>query len=364
MDRNISIKILGLEFANPLGPAAGPLSEGLENMLFFNKNMCGFNTSKSISVEGAEVIKPCIAATSSKVYNCELWSELHSDVWIEKILPTIHENKQKPLIVSVGYHEQDFRYLIPKLDPFADIFEVSTHYVEEKELAGIVQSIREITSKPIFMKLSPHVSDYMGFVQTVLDAGATGIVAINSLGPTTAIDLKTRSILLGTAKTREVWLSGPSIKPIALNRVYNIRKNFPEIPIIGVGGIETAEDVMEFILAGADLVQMLSSALIKGRQLYDKIVQDLPNKLVFYGFSSIEEIRKVRQETIFDEGKIPENDYPTITNECIMCGLCVKICPVSALTKEEQIIVDKNTCIKCGLCASRCPKDAIVGVLK
>ncbi len=364
MKNNLSVSLLDVTFDNPLGPAAGPLTEGLDNMSFFNTNMCGFNTTKTISVEGAKVIKPCIAATPSKVYNCELWSELHSDIWIEKILPTVHENKQKPLIISVGYHEEDFRYLIPKLDPFADIFEVSTHYVEEKELAGIVQSIRENTSKPIFMKLSPHVSDYIAFVQTVLDAGASGIVAINSLGPTTAIDLKTRSILLGTAKTREVWLSGPAIKPIALNRVYNIHKNFPKVPIIGVGGIETAEDVMEFILAGADLVQMLSSALIKGRQLYDRIVKELPKKLNFYGLSTIEEIRKVRQETIFDEGKIPKNDYPTITNECIMCGLCVKICPVSALTKEEKIIVDKNTCIKCGLCESRCPKDAIIGVLK
>ncbi len=119
---DLSVKILGLYFENPLGPAAGPIVEGLENMLFFNNNTCGFNVAKTISVEGAIVPKPCIAGTSNTIYNCELWSELHSDVWINEILPTIHKDKKKPLIISAGYKEEDFRYLIPKLDPFADMF--------------------------------------------------------------------------------------------------------------------------------------------------------------------------------------------------------------------------------------------------
>ncbi len=357
---DLSVKILGLHFENPLGPAAGPIVEGLENMQFFNNNTCGFNVAKTISVEGAIVPKPCIAGTSNTIYNCELWSELHSDVWINEILPTIHKDKKKPLIISAGYKEEDFRYLIPKLDPFADMFEISTHYVSEDLLAGIVRSIRENTDKPIFMKLSPHVDDYLGFVKTVLDAGATGIVAINSLGPGTAIDLDNRSVLLA----EEIWMSGPAIKPIALHRVYKIRKAFPDIPIIGVGGIGSAKDVLEFILAGADLVQMLSAALIKGRKLYDKIIADLPKALEKFGFSSIEEIRKIRKETIFKDIVKAVDNYPSFNEKCNMCGLCVRICPAGALSEAETIIVDKEKCIHCGLCESRCPQDAIYGVLK
>ncbi len=355
---DLSINILGIKFKNPLGPAAGPLSEGLENMQFFNNNLCGVNVAKTISVEGAIVPKPCIAGTTNAIYNCELWSELHSDVWINEILPIIHKEKKKPLIISTGYQKEDFRYLIPKLDPFADMFEISTHYVKEN-LAGIVRSIRENTDKPIFMKLSPHVVDFLEFVKTVLDAGATGIVAVNSLGPGTAIDLKNRSVLLA----EQIWMSGPSIKPVAIHRVYNIRKAFPDIPIIGVGGIGKAEDVLEFILAGADLVQMLSSALIKGRQLYDKIVKDLPATLEKYGFSSIEEIRRVRNETIFKTPETFENNPPSFNERCNMCGLCVRICPAGALSESDTIIVDKEKCIRCGLCESRCPQDAIYGVL-
>jgi len=209
------------------------------------------------------------------------------------------------------------------------------------------------------MKLSPHVDDYLGFVKTVLDAGATGIVAINSLGPGTAIDLENRSVLL----TEEIWMSGPAIKPIALHRVYMIRKAFPDIPIIGVGGIGSAKDVLEFILAGADLVQMLSSALIRGRSLFDKIVANLPKVLEKYGFSSIEEIRTVRKETILRTEESTVNDCPSFNEKCNMCMLCVKICPAGALTATDRIIVDKEICIKCGLCESRCPQKAIYGVL-
>lgn len=356
---DLSVNLLDLYFENPLGPAAGPIVEGLENMQFFNNNTCGFNVAKTISVKGAIVPKPCIAGTSNAIYNCELWSELHSDVWIKEILPIIHKEKKKPLIISSGYQEEDFRYLIPKLDPYADMFEISTHYVKEN-LSGIVKSIRENTDKPIFMKLSPHVDDYLGFVKTVLDAGATGIVAINSLGPGTAIDLKNRSVLLA----EEIWMSGPAIKPIALHRVYKIRKAFPDIPIIGVGGIGKATAILEFILAGADLVQMLSSALIKGRTLYDKIIKDLPKALEEYGFSSIEEIRKLRKETILKPVDKIENNPPSFNENCTLCMICVRICPAEALEKDnDKIVVDKERCIRCGLCQSRCPVDAIYGVL-
>ena len=358
---DLSVKLLGLDFKNPLGPAAGPIVEGLENMQFFNNNNCGYNVAKTISVEGAIVPKPCIAGTTQAIYNCELWSEHHSDEWINNILPEIQKDKKKPLVISAGYKEEDFRYLIPKLDPFADIFEISTHYVSEDLLPGIVQSICENTDKPVFMKLSPHIVDFLGFVKTVIDAGASGIVAINSLGPTTAIDLKTRSVLL----SEQVWVSGPTIKPIALHRIYNIRKEFPDIPIIGVGGIGKADDVLEFILAGADLVQMLSSALIKGRELYDKIIKDLPKSLEKYGFSSIEEIREIRKTTIFKDVDTAVDNHPSFNDKCTMCMICVKICPVKALTAgEDTIIVDKDKCIHCGLCESRCPVDAIYGVLR
>lgn len=354
----LSVNLLGVTFKNPLMPAAGPIVDTLENLLYFNDSSIGGLVTKTISVDAAQVAKPCIVASKHMVYNTELWSEKPHETWVEEILPQLHAVRTKPLVISLGYTAEDAAILIPKLDPFADFFEVSTHYGKDV-LGKLVSAITERTDKPLFIKLSPHQEDYLGFIQEALDHGATGVVAVNSVGPGLVVDLQTRSVKLGLSGGQS-WISGPAIKPIALNRVAIIRKAFPDLPIIAAGGIASAEDVLEFILAGADLVQMLSSALINGRALYDKIVNDLPKALDRYGFDSIESLRR----TPLDLHPKGEGGYPVIDDEsCTLCRLCIRICPESALGLEEHIVVDTNRCARCGLCESRCPVDAISGVI-
>ncbi len=356
---NLSVKFLGITYANPLMPAAGPIVDTLENLLYFNDSTIGGIVTKTISVEGAQVNKPCIVATKHTVYNTELWSEKHHSEWVEEILPQLKAVLKKPLIVSLGYTAEDAKILVPKLDEFADFFEVSTHYGKDV-LGSLVSAICQRTEKPVFIKLSPHETDYLGFVEEAVKHGAKGVVAVNSVGPGMVVDLQTRSVTLGLEGGKS-WISGPAIKPIALNRVANIRKAFPDLPIIATGGIATAEDVLEFILAGADLVQMLSSALINGRQVYDKIVADLPKAMAKYEIESIEELRK----TTLDLSPKGPGGYPVIDHEtCTSCLLCVKVCPEMALSFEEKVLVEPNKCARCGLCQSRCPVNAISGVLR
>lgn len=351
-------KFLNYVLSTPIMPASGPLTSSLENILFFNDINVGALVTKTISSKAAEVKKPCIYADKNMVYNSETWSELSPEKWINDILPIVSRKKTKPLIISVGYNIKDFENLIPKLDPFADIFEISTHYIKS-DLKEVVKTILKYTDKPVFMKLSPHISDYLGFVKTVLEAGATGIVAINSLGPGIKIDLKNRRLQLGNEKG-EVWVSGPAIKPYALQRIRDIRNNFNEIPIIATGGIKSSKDVLEFLLAGADSVQLLSSALINGKSTYQRIIENLEESLDEYNFNSIEEVKRTDLSSY-------ENDYnlfPTIdVGKCIGCLKCVDICPLFALSYNYEVHVDKNKCIKCGTCESRCPVDAISGVL-
>jgi dihydroorotate dehydrogenase (fumarate) len=124
--------------------------------------------------------------------------------------------------------------------------------------------------------------------------------------------------------------------------------------------VEKAEDVLEFVLAGADLVQMLSASMIKGRDLFDKIVNDLPAVMARYGIDSIEELRNT------DLGTTPlgKGGYPSVDdNICTMCRLCVRICPEMALSLDSNIQLDRDRCISCGLCQSRCPVSAISGVI-
>ena len=193
----------------------------------------------------------------------------------------------------MGYTKEDMAVLIPLLDPYADAFEVSTHYVG-KDLSVIqdtVRTIRQHTEKPVYMKVSPHIPDKVAFAKAVREAGASGIAAINSLGPTMKIDLASKAIVYGS-QSGFVWTSGPAIKNLALATVYEVKQAMPDFTVIGVGGVASAEDVIEFLLAGADGVQMLSAALLKGKDLYGKIVRDLPLALEKYGFPSVMEVKK------------------------------------------------------------------------
>lgn len=356
---DIKTSFSGLNFDNPLMPASGPLVGDDEKILLLNELGVGGMVTKTISVEAAKIPRPCIISGKNHIMNAELWSEYSMEDWIVQFLPKVKKEVKSPLIISVGYSKIDMEILIPSLSPFADAFEVSTHYVG-KDLSVIeetVRTIRGLTDKPFFMKLSPHIPNPVAFCKMVLNAGGSGIVAINSLGPTMTIDLKTKSVLMGNDQG-EAWMSGPVIKPVALALIAKIKREVPECIIIGVGGISSATDVLEFLLAGASAVQMLSAAMLRGTGLYKKIIDDLPKTLEQYDFKSI-------QEVIDTPLTIPEVTYepmyPTINmKQCVLCEKCIKSCPYLALgEKDQKIVVDKDLCFGCTLCESICPKNAI-----
>ncbi len=242
---NLETRFDGLVLKNPLMPASGPLSGDLEKLEYLYKQGIGAIVTKTVSSKPAVVPRPCIYGDRDFVMNSELWSEYPYEMWIEEILPKLPTDV--PRIISVGYTKEDMALLIPLLDPFADAFEISTHYVGKdlSVIAETVKTIRRGTDKPIYMKVSPHIPDPVGFAKAVREAGATGIAAINSLGPTMNIDIKTRSIVYGNADGF-AWTSGPAIKNLALAFVYLIKQAMPDFTVLGVGGVKTADDVIEF----------------------------------------------------------------------------------------------------------------------
>lgn len=360
---DISTDIAGLRLENPLMPASGPLVGDDRKMLAIGRSGVGALVSKTISSIGATVPRPCIYGGRDYVMNAELWSEYGPERWVEEFLPSVRAQSGVPLVVSAGYSADDMATLIPALDPFADAFEISTHYVG-KDLSAIAATVRVIaasTAKPFFLKMSPHIPDPVEFARMALDNGSAGIVAINSLGPTLRIDAPRRRILVGNAQG-EVWTSGPAIKGLALALVRRIKDALPGCTVIGVGGVAAAEDVVEFLLAGADAVQMLSAALLRGKDLYGKIVAELPGALERCGLSSVRQARETRLEPteVRWEGHPPRFDRET----CTRCGLCERICPYFAIENDADRYptVLKDECFGCGLCQSRCPSGAISGV--
>lgn len=354
---NLKTQFDGLMLTNPLMPASGPLVGDIEKLIFMQNSGCGAVVTKTISTQLPNIPKPCIYGDKDYVMNSELWSEYPKEIWIEEFLPEYCAVKDRPLIISVGYSKEDMEILIPLLDPFADAFEVSTHYVgtDLSVIENTVLTIRKHTSKPLYMKISPHIPNPKAFAKVIKEAGANGIVAINSLGPTMKIDIENRKILYGN-EDGFVWTSGPVIKNLALAVVYQIKKAEPSLTVIGVGGISKADDVIEFLLAGASAVQMLSAALIKGKQLYKKIIDDLPKTLEKYGFSSIQEVIDTNlTNTVKYKASVPQ----LIEEKCIKCNICVNVCPYFAIEMKDVITFDEHKCFECGLCVVKCPTDAI-----
>ncbi len=358
---DLSTKFDGLVLKNPLMPAAGPLVGDAEKMLWLNHVAgCGAIVAKTISVEMAHIPHPCIIGDNNAIYNCELWTEYSKEKWINEFLPEYVAKKGDcPLIISVGYTKEDMEILIPALDKFADAFEVSCHYVgtDREKLAEVVRTIRKHTNKPFYMKISPHIPDPAGFAKVIKENGANGVVAINSLGPSMVIDVENRTMAANNDKGF-VWMSGPVIKPLALATVYTIKQAEPSLTVIGVGGVASAKDVIEFLLAGASAVGMLSAPMLRGKELYKKVIDDLPKELEKYGFSSVEDVMKtgLKKVTTY-EAELPK----VKEDKCSHCGMCARNCPYFAIDMNEKKIPEFNAekCFRCGLCASKCPVKAI-----
>ncbi len=283
----LEVELFGFKLKNPLLPAAGPLTANDKWVKKIYKQGVGAIVLKTISTTAAQVKRPAIIKLPYGVMNCELWSEEPPDKWVKEFLPRIKEFTDIPIIGSVGYKPEELRKVIPMLEPFVDMFEVSTHYTgyDTRPVYEAAVASKEATKKPVMIKLSPHSTELSSLAKAAVDGGADGIVAINSVGPALSIDIKRKESRLGAFYG---WLSGPAIKPIALKSIYEIRKAV-SVPIVAAGGVKNADDVIEFMLAGATAVQMLSSAIMYGIELYSKIIRELPDRLKFYGFESAKE---------------------------------------------------------------------------
>lgn len=358
---DLKVKIGNMKFENPVMVAAGPPSRDAYMIIDCVKNGAGGVVSKTISTEAAHIPKPCMADYKTRFLNTELWSELSPEHWIEK-----EYEKAKtcgvPLMLGMGYTPEQIENLIPRVDKFADAYEISSHYVG-RDITPVLNTLKAAkahTKKPVFMKVSPGIADIGGFGKALEAAGADGLVAINSVGPCFAIDIETGLPNMGS-ETGYGWMSGAAIKPIALRHVYELCKAV-RIPVIGVGGVTKGEDVIEMFMAGAAAVQVCTQAIIEGNKAFGRIVKETNNWLDTHNYKSINEIKGITIEKM-KERKAPKYDtvYPKVNdNKCIGCGKCKESCVYQAITVDnKKAAVNTLKCFGCGLCETRCPVNAI-----
>ena len=356
---DLSVNLCGLHLASPVMPAAGPPTRDGAACVAAASGGAGAIVSKTISVEPAQVPRPCMADVRIGMLNTELWSELPKERWLAEEYG-VARTAGIPLIIGLGYTAEQIRVLAPLVRPFADALELSCHYIgnDLKPIMDTVQAAKQAVDVPVFVKMSPH-PNIQEIALAVEAAGADALVMINSFGPCMGIDIETALPLMGS-QSGYGWLSGRAIKALAVRCIFDAARAV-KIPVIGVGGVASGRDAAELMMAGAAAVQVCTEAILNGPSVYGRIAGELGAFLDSHGYASVGDIRglAIRKagERIFSTAAAP----PAVaTARCTGCGACVRSCPYQAIQlRDGKARIDPSACFGCGLCISRCPVQAI-----
>lgn len=294
---DLSIKLPGLNLKNPIIPASGCFGFGKEFAQIYDLSLLGGIAIKSATPEerfGNPT--PRIAETPMGMLNAIGLQNKGVDSIIENELPFLAQYNTEIIANVAGATEEDYVTVIEKLNDQDVIkaFELNISCPNVKhggiglgtnpELAAhVTKMCKEVAKKPVYVKLSPNVTDIVSIAKAVEQAGADGLVLINTLLGM-RIDIKTGKPLLANVTG---GLSGPAIKPVAIRMVYQVAQAV-NIPVIGVGGITCAKDVLEFLNAGASAVEVGAQNFVDP-MVCVKIIEELPKVLEEYGYSSIHE---------------------------------------------------------------------------
>ena len=294
----------GVKFKNPLVLASGVLGVTGASLRFVVENGAGGVTTKSIWREGhLGHPNPVIIANDHFMLNAVGLP----DAGIEKAHIEIGEymkNKPAPLIANiVEARIQDFAEVAEKVTALKpDIIEVniSCPNVEDEfgkpfscsrvDAAAVTAAVRKRTKLPIVIKLSPNVMNIVEIAKAVVDAGADGICAINTVGPGLLIDIETREPVLAN---KVGGVSGPAIKPISIKAVYDIHKALPKVPIIGTGGIITGADAIEMTMVGATLIGVGTAVYYRDVQCFRLIAEEMVKWGKAHKIKELEQLRGV-----------------------------------------------------------------------
>jgi dihydroorotate dehydrogenase subfamily 1 len=289
----IAVELLGLRFPNPIIPAAGPNVGTGEQLRRAAEGGAGGLLAKTVSMKAAEVPRPDMAKYGlTGMLNHELWTELPLEQWLDKeyaIGLAAARQHRLPFIASMGYTPDDLRHIGPLVEAQGvDAIEFTIHYVDPKLVIDIAKALRESVAIPIIAKLSPHKGD-LGELAAALEPHVDAFACINSYGPALEIDLERCEPVLGSTHGYG-WLSGSPLKPLALRCVFEVARRVSK-PVIGIGGIVTARDVIEFFMAGASLVEVCTIIMYRGQEYHGKLAKGVAKWLDDHGYDDISQVK-------------------------------------------------------------------------
>ena len=296
---NTKVSLCGITLDNPVIPASGTFGYGYEFAELYDINRLGTFSFKGTTREprfGNPT--PRIAECTSGMINAVGLQNPGVEAVISRELPRLAQCFHKPVMANVsGFSVEDYAYTCQQLDaqPQVGWLEVNVSCpnvhgggmsfgTQPGAAAEVTRAVKAVTKKPVIIKLSPNVTDIVSIAKACEDAGADGISLINTmLGM--RIDLKRRKPVIANTMG---GFSGPAIFPVAVRMVYQVSQAV-SIPVVGMGGVQSAEDVLEMMLAGATAVEVGAANLVNPFASLD-IVNELPAAMEKYGINDLNEI--------------------------------------------------------------------------
>lgn len=294
---DLSVSLPGLNLKNPIIPASGTFGYGREFAMIYDLGVLGGFVTKSVTLD-ARIgnAQPRIGEAPSGMLNAIGLENKGVEFVRLREVPFLEKQNTEVIVSIAGSSVEEYGEVVSHLTGLDCIkaFELNISCpnvahggmaigTDPEAVAMVVRMVKQVADKPVYVKLSPNVTDIVKIAQAAEQAGADGLVLINTLMGL-RMDLRTAKPLLGNVTG---GLSGPAIKPIALRMVYQVAQNV-NIPIIGCGGISNAEDVLEFLYAGASAVEVGTANLIDPWAC-PKIIDQLPEILAKYRLNSVQE---------------------------------------------------------------------------
>ncbi len=295
----LNVTLCGITLDNPVIPASGTFGFGYEFAELYDINCLGTFSFKGTTRDARfGNPTPRIAECTAGMINAVGLQNPGVDSVIAEELPKLAKCFHKPVMANVsGFSVEDYAYTCEKLDKEAQVgwLEVNVSCpnvhgggmsfgTSPEAAAEVTRAVKKVTTKPVIIKLSPNVTDIVSIAKACEEAGADGISLINTLLGM-RIDLRRRAPVIAN---RMGGFSGSAIFPVAVRMVYQVA-NAVKIPVVGMGGVSSAEDVIEMMMAGATAVEVGAANLVNPYAARD-IVNDLPRVMEQYGISTLESI--------------------------------------------------------------------------
>ena len=390
--KDLSIKFLGVKCENPFFLSSSPVGNcyemcakafevGWGGVVF---KTIGFFKPKEVSPRFTNLRKESTSFVGFK--NMEQIAEHSLEENLEALRMLKKNYPTKVVIASImGQNEKEWEELSKLVtETGADIIECnfSCPQMTSHDMGSDVgqnpdlvkkycEAVRRGTNLPILAKMTPNIGDMTIPAIASLEGGADGIATINTIKSITSVDLdKMTALPIINGKSAVSGYSGKAVKPIALRFIYELRKNekLKNIPISGIGGIETFEDALEFILLGSSNLQVTTAVMQYGYRIVEDMISGLSYYMDEKGFDKLEDMVGLAVTNIIPTENLDRSYiiYPSFDEEkCVGCGRCYISCydgahqAIDWNKENRKPILNKEKCVGCHLCSNVCPVECI-----